>query len=208
MRRLSILLPLLIIGCATRHPSPAPVASAAPQTAVIAPQPPAPEEGLRPNENLIFGHNYKFALTTPVGLVSDGELARNLRIDAIFYPPGSSWNDALALSSRVMEKTDGVGLPEIMAQDEAQYKQSTPAVEITEQPAIPLSTGAEAKVRYFRDEAHSLHEAVAYVDQPKTGALIVLRANSDEEFKKGMPLFDALVRSYRNLDASTAEGVH
>jgi hypothetical protein len=167
---------------------------------------PVPEEGLRPNENLIFGHGYKFALVTPTGLLSDSELARNLRIAALFYPPGSSWNDALALTSRVLEKTSTSGLAEIVAQDEAQYREATPAVEISDQPSIPLSTGASARVRSFRDEPHSLHEVVAYIDQSTTVALVVLRTNSDEEFKKGMPLFDALVRSYRNLDVPAGGG--
>jgi hypothetical protein len=209
MRRLSIFSLLLVVSCATQQPSGAPTpqpATTAPQAEVVAPSAPAPEEGLRPNENLIFGHGYKFALVTPAGLISDGELARNLRIGALFYPPGSSWNDALAFTARVVEKTATAGLAEIVAQDEAQYKESTPAVEISEQPSIPLSSGASARVRSFRDEPHSLNEAVAYIDQSKTVALVVLRANSNEEFKKGWPLFDALVRSYRNLEVPAGGG--
>lgn len=208
MRRLSIFLLLLIVSCATQQPSPAPTptATTAPRVEAVAPQAPAPEEGLRPNEILIFGHGYKFALVTPTGLLSDSELAKNLRVVAIFYPPGGSWNDALALSARVLEKTPTVGLAEIVAQDEAQYKDSTPGVQISDLPSIPLSTGASARVRSFREEPHSLNEAVAYIDQSKTVALIVLRGNSDEDFKKGMPLFEALVRSYRNLEVPAGGG--
>jgi hypothetical protein len=215
MRKLSILLFLTVISCSSQQQSPAPVprttaaaAAEVPPPAVVAPPVPVVEEGLRPNENLIFGHNYKFALVTPVGMMTDPELARNLRIDAVFYPPEGSWNDAVALTTRVMQKTATVGFAEIVAQDEAQYKTSTPAVEISEQAPIPLPEGASVRVRYFRDDFHSLHEAVAYLDRPKTVILIVLRGNSDEEFKKGLPLLDTLVRSYRNLDVSSAGGAH
>jgi hypothetical protein len=212
MRRLSILLPILVVCCTTQSSSPPATttvseAPATPQITVATPPPPVPEEGLRPNENLIFGHNYKFALATPAGLNSDAELARNLRIDAIFYPPGSGWNDELSLSSRVLPKTATAGLAEVITQDEAEYKDATPAVVVTEQPPIPLSNGAQARVRYFVEDPHSLHEAVAYIDQRDTVALIVLRGNSDEQFKKSLPLFDALVRSYRNLD-NTSAGSH
>ena len=177
-----------------------------PQTTVAAPTAPLVEEGIRPNENLIFGHDYKFAVTTPDGLISDSELARNLRVGAIFYRPGSAWNDELALTARVMPKGATVGLPEIMAQDDAQYKEVNPGIEVSDQPSIPLSNGKEARVRYFRFVSNSLHEAVAYIDQPATVVLIVLRTNDDEEFKKGLPILDTLVRSYRNLSASAGGG--
>jgi hypothetical protein len=210
MRRLSILFPLLAVCCATQPsapvPSTPPAVTTLPTTTTAVPPAPAAEEGIGPNENLVFGHDFKFALTTPPGLVTDSELARNLRFAAIFYPPGSSWNDELALSARVLDKSATVGLAEVMAQDEAQYKDVNPGIEITDQPPIPLSTGKEARVRYFRFESNSLHEAVAYIDQPQTVALIVLRTNSDEEFKKALPLFDGLVRSYRNLMAAPGGG--
>jgi len=155
--------------------------------------------GLGDNDAVLYGDNYVFAVARPQGWTVDAESAKDLGVDAVFFPAGSSWQGPVTMYPRIWQKAASLTLADVMDDDLQQYRQANPSVAVEEGSSISISPSISGRVRYFKSATPELHEAVAYIDQSQTVAVLVLRATTEPRFKEALPAFEAFVRSYRAL---------
>lgn len=161
--------------------------------------------GLAEGENLLYGANYLFKLTTPPGWVVDTQSGKEHGIDAVFYPPGGSAEGSIAAYPRVWQKGTALSLSDVLAQDVVQYRQALPDAAYVEVPDLQISDGRTAKVRRFTAANGSMHELVAYIDEPLVVVVVVMRASDESTLAQLVPVFNALVQSYQAVLQGSAK---
>jgi hypothetical protein len=155
-----------------------------------------PEEGI--GSGIIYGTNPAYSLSAPKGWVMDNQAGVSQSIFAVFYPHGASWGDgSVVMYTNVIQKRDDKQtLAEVIAAEQADTKQHSPGLKITDAPALPTRKDNTATVKYLTGDADGNFEAIAYINEPKLVVLLVLSARNKTDFDKSLPAFAELVKSY------------
>ena len=147
----------------------------------------------------MYGEDHVFAIRVPNDWIVDAATGKSLGLHAVIYPKGSSWREAPVTMytnfNRKDKKADTI--EKIIANDIDGYKKDSPNLHIDDRSSLPIAKGTERViVKYFSGGSGNNFEAVAYIDESKGVAMIVLSARTESDFKKTLPVFEKIVGSY------------
>jgi hypothetical protein len=149
---------------------------------------------------LIYGHDHSYYLTAPIGWVIDNQNGKELGMNAVFYPIGSSWADAETVIYTTyigFDTTKNETVNDVVKADSIQYKNTSPEIRISKQSPILIGKNKKAIVYSFSIEGN--YETAAYVAEKKGVIVIVLSSKNKNGGINNYRSFEALVRSYRFL---------
>jgi len=165
-------------------------------------QQPAQNSTSAGNCGLVYGKSHAFWVCAPKGWYLDNTVLNDSGIYAVFYPQGSSFEDAKEHGSimyvNTVEKRAGQdALDELIHNDAAATLKSSPKAKISSMPSIHLDDGVLAHVQRFQNSDFGRSEAVAYIESPKIFIMIAITSKDDASFDRDLPRFVELVKSYK-----------
>lgn len=139
-----------------------------------------------------------FWLDVPSGWVIDQEVGKRHGICCVFYPKESTWNDAeTVMYPRVTTKESAQNsLKEFMDQDLADFREHNPEMKYEDAEDMPLKNKRIAKLRYFYGVNHGSSEAVAYIQEERIIAVVVVSSRSRNGLEDSLPIFRGLLETY------------
>jgi hypothetical protein len=87
-------------------------------------------------------------------------------------------------------------LSSFIGKDISRFKHDNRYIEVEKGKPVTTRDGKTAEIRYFSNDQWGNSEAVAYIEEEKIFALIVLTARSKKAFNGAKPAFSELVESY------------
>ena len=158
---------------------------------------------------MIYGKDHFLSVCAPAGWVLDNdnpEMAKN-GVFATFYRTEFTFREAMAQHTimyvNVVPKGKGEqSASEMMRSDAARTKQESPNLVIEQAKPILVPTdkntpAIQVPVQRFLNDYHGAYEAVAYVENDKTIAMIVISSVSNDLLNRDYADFVRLVQSYR-----------
>jgi hypothetical protein len=136
-----------------------------------------------------------FAIEGPKDWIADRKVGRRLGVCCVYYPKGS-WDTAETIMyPNIVTKEPGwTTLQELMDADLAKFRKDNPGMSYVDGD-IPFN-GRIAKVRYFHGVNQGSSEAVAYIDEEKIIALVVLSSNTEKGLTEALPLLLGVLETY------------
>lgn len=158
---------------------------------------------------LIYAEGGAFLLTGPKGWTLDREVGQRLGTCCVYYPEGSTWDDAeTVMYPSIASKGPGqVTLEEFMRNDLDDFRDHNPGMSFEDGVEIPLKHGRSAKIRYFYNVNRGSSEAVAYINEPKIIALVVMNSKTKKGLNENLPFLKATLATYAFMDVKFANGV-
>lgn len=147
------------------------------------------------NTGILYGKNHVFSLKAPKGWVLDNQSGVSQGIYAVFYEVGGSWENSPAVMYARGVAKDPIPqtINEFVSNDSLTFVERDRTIKIQDASSLKTEHGKVAIVKWF---FYSEYEAVAYIDEEKSVAMVVLTSRNEEEFKKNYPAFEELVSSY------------
>ncbi len=137
-----------------------------------------------------------FAIEGPKNWMADRKVGHRLGVCCVYYEKGS-WDTAeTILYPNILTKGPGrATLQEVMDSDLAKFSKVNPGMTYVDGD-IPFE-GRTAKVRYFHGVNQGSSEAVAYIDEDKIIALVVLSSKTEKGLLKAVPVLAEVLETYR-----------
>ena len=128
-----------------------------------------------------------FAIEGPKDWIADRKVGRRLGVCCVYYPKGS-WDTAETIMyPNIVTKGPGqTTLQELMDSDLARFSKDNPGMSHVDGD-MPFN-GRTAKLRYFHGVNQGSSEAVAYIDEEKIIALVVLSSKTEKGLMDALPL--------------------
>lgn len=177
--------------------------------AQAAPQAPAQGGGKSTKDDncgMIYGKAHSFTFCAPKGWLLDNSIGNQEGIYAVFYPQGSSWDEANQSGSIMYINTfgkpdDQYTIAKAMAFDAADTKKQSPSSVAKQGDPIKLGD-LSVPVQVFSPGGFNRFEASAYIDSPKVIIMFVISSKTEEAFTRDYPAFIKLVQSYYFLSSN------
>jgi hypothetical protein len=136
-----------------------------------------------------------FAIEGPKDWIADRKVGHRLSVCCVYYSRGS-WDTAeTMLYPNIVTKGPGrTTLQELMDSDLAKFRKDNPGMTFVDGD-IPFN-GRTAKVRYFHGVNQGSSEAVAYIDEEKIIALVVLSSKTEKKLTEALPLLLGVLETY------------
>ena len=151
---------------------------------------------LHSQTGLVYGSDCAYFLTAPNGWVLDAKSAKSDGVPVCFYPKGGSWKDSTTVMYSRSVPQKGRTLDRWIEEDVAELRKADSSLK-TESISELRVGERSAKVLDFKHNKGAARERVAYLAVPKAFVLFTLTTRDEKEFKKSLPAFENLVRSYR-----------
>lgn len=147
---------------------------------------------------IIPGRQVSFVLKEPAGWVLDTQAGRAEGVDAVLYPEGSSWKNAVAVMyARVVRKDETQDtVAKVIDNDVAEFMKLSKESKVSDASTLQTRDRKQAVVKMFYDAANKNHESVAFIDESKVVVILALSSRDKGEYEKALPAFQALVGSY------------
>jgi hypothetical protein len=171
------------------------------------PTAPASGGGKGPKDNcgLLYGKDHSLTFCAADGWILDNTILNDQGIYAVFYPNGSTFNDAKGSGTfmyiNVVGKDAGSTVAKMMEADADEAKHSSPSVVVKQGEPIKVADAIVPVLR-FAPGAFDRYEAVAYVGEEKVLVMFVITSKNDETFSKDYAAFVRLVQSYKFLSSN------
>jgi len=152
--------------------------------------------------SLVYSEGGAFFVDPPNGWVIDREVGKQLGGCCVFYPQGSTWDNAeTVMYPNIATKRQGQqSLAEFMKSDLDEFRKHDPGMTWEDAEDVPLKNNRVAKVRLFYGVNRGSSEAVAYVDEEKVIALVVLSSKSRKGLNQSIPLLRSALQTYTYMD--------
>jgi hypothetical protein len=152
--------------------------------------------------SLVYSEGGAFFIDPPHGWVIDREVGKQLGGCCVFYPQGSTWDNAeTVMYPNIATKRQGQeSLAEFMQSDLAEFRKQGPEVTYEDAEDVHLKSGRVARVRLFYGVNRGSSEAVAYIDEEKIIALVVLSSKTRKGLNQSMPLLRSALQTYTYMD--------
>jgi hypothetical protein len=136
-----------------------------------------------------------FAIEGPKDWIADRKVGHRLSVCCVYYKKGS-WDTAeTILYPNIVTKGPGrTTLRELMDSDLARFRKDNPGMTFVDGD-IPFNSRI-AKVRYFHGVNQGSSEAVAYIDEEKIIALVVLSSKTEKGLTEALPLLLGVLETY------------
>jgi hypothetical protein len=147
---------------------------------------------------IVYAEGEAFSLEALKGWITDRETGQKNGVCCVWYPEGSTWDDAETviypniISKRLGQKT----LNQFMESDLAGFREHDPELAYEVRDDIPLKENRIAKLRLYYNVNHGSAEAVAYIDEDKIIALVVMSSKTKKSLNESIPLLRSLLQSY------------
>ena len=147
---------------------------------------------------IFVGYNFSFALKEPVGWVMDSEVARSQGLQAVLYPTGSSWKQAVVVMyARVIHKDEKQAtIEKVISEDIDDFLRLSKESTVVDSPSLETRDKKKGISKVFYDGANKNYECVTFIDEPKVVVIIALSSRDKNEYEKSLPAFKTLVSSY------------
>jgi len=152
----------------------------------------------RTDGTIFAGPHISFVLKEPAGWTMDTEVARSQDLQAVLYPEGSSWKDAVAVMyARVIykDKTQD-SIEKVISHDVDEFLKLSKDSTVSDSASLETRHKKRAVSKVFYDAANRNYESVAFIDEPKVVVIVALSSRNKSEYEKALPAFKALVASY------------
>ena len=136
-----------------------------------------------------------FAIEGPKDWIADRKVGRRLGVCCVYYPKGT-WDTAETIMyPNIVTKGPGrTTLQELMDSDLAKFRKDDPGMTYVDGD-IPFNDRT-AKLRYFHGVNQGSSEAVAYIDEEKIIALVVLSSKTEKGLIEALPLLLRVLETY------------
>jgi hypothetical protein len=147
------------------------------------------------HEIILQSEGGSVAIEGPKNWIADRKVGRRLAVCCVYYPKGS-WDSAETIMyPNIVTKGPGrTTLQELMDSDLATFRKDNPGMTYVDGD-IPFD-GRTAKVRYFHGVNQGSSEAVAYIDEEKIIALVVLSSKTEKGLTEALPLLLGVLETY------------
>ena len=137
-----------------------------------------------------------FLIEGPKDWIADRKVGRRLGVCCVFYPEGP-WDAETIIYPNIVTKDPGKKtLTELMASDLAKFRADNPRMSYLDGGDISLKDGRLAKLRYFHGVNDGSSELVAYIDEQKIIALVVVSSKSEKGLDDSIPPLRAVLQTY------------
>ena len=137
-----------------------------------------------------------FLIEGPQDWIADRKVGRRLSVCCVFYPKGA-WDAETIIYPNIVTKGPGKKtLAELMASDLARFRADNPGMSYTDGGDIFLKDARVAKLRYFHGVNDGSSELVAYIDEQKIIALVVVSSKSEKGLNDSLPSLRAVLQTY------------
>lgn len=152
----------------------------------------------RSDGTILLGRHYSFVLNEPSGWIMDVKTAKSQHMEAVLYPEGSSWKQAVAVMyARVIYKDKTQNTVEsVISNDIADFLKLSKASSVSDSPSLTTRDKKAAIIKAFYDGANKNYESVAFIDESKIVVILALSSRDKGRYEKSLPAFKALVSSY------------
>lgn len=148
---------------------------------------------------IVYGKDHAFSVKAPDGWVLDNQSGVQQGIYAVFYPEGGSWEHSstvMYVNTASKNVKGNETIQSFITKDSLGFIQDYSDPEIKYLPTIWIEDKKEAKVLSF---FYSNYDAVAYIDEPKIIAIIIMTSRDKKDFENNLLAFQELVSSYMFL---------
>jgi hypothetical protein len=156
-----------------------------------------PKQGTRGKNHtaILQSEGGSFAIEGPKNWIADRKVGRHLGVCCVYYPKGS-WDSAETIMyPNIVTKGPGrTTLQELMDLDLANFRKDNPGMTFVDGD-MPFKDRT-AKVRYFHGVNQGSSEAVAYIDEEKIIALVVLSSKTEKGLTEALPLLLGVLETY------------
>jgi hypothetical protein len=136
-----------------------------------------------------------FSIEGPKNWIADRKAGRHLGVCCVYYPKGSWETAETIMYPNIVTKGPGqTTIQELMDSDLARFQKDNPAMSYVDGD-IPFNHRT-AKVRYFHGVNQGSSEAVAYIDEEKNIALVVLSSKTEKGLTEALPLLLGVLETY------------
>jgi hypothetical protein len=136
-----------------------------------------------------------FAIEGPKDWIADRKVGRRLGVCCVYYPKGSWETAETIMYPNIVTKGPGrTTLQELMDSELAKFRKDNPGMSYVDGD-IPFND-RPAKVRYFHGVNQGSSEAVAYIDEEKIIALVVLSSKTERGLTEALPLLLGVLETY------------
>ena len=151
---------------------------------------------------LLYSDGGGFFIDRPKGWIVDHEVGQRLGTCCVFYPKDATWENAQTIMyPSIVTKSPGQQtVKEFMESDLTEFRQHDPDMSYEDAEDIPLKHNRIAKIRKFYNVNHGATEAVAYIDEEKIIALVVVSSKTKDDLKQAMPLLRSALETYLYMD--------
>src|SRR6266496_1085836 len=151
---------------------------------------------------IVYAEGGGFMMTGPKDWIMDSVVGAKMGVCCVYYPEGATWNNAeTVMYPNIVIKHQGTNtVEEFMASDLRGFRKENPEMKYEDAPPIAMKDRRIARVRYFYGVNHQSFEAVAYVDEEKVIALIVVSSRTKKGLNDTLPLLRACLESYMFMD--------
>lgn len=157
------------------------------------------------NCGLLYGKDHALTFCAPDGWVLDNTIMNDEGIYAVFYPQGSTWEQAKDQGTfmyiDVELRDPGSTVPGMMAADADQVRHSAPKSVIEAGQPISLAK-TPVPVQRFLPGGFDRYEAVAYIGEEKVLVMFIVSSKSQQDLSRDYPAFVKLVQSYKFLGSN------
>lgn len=159
--------------------------------------------GQNPGTAIIHEPAFRYTITAPNGWVYDEEMAREMRLNMVFYPDTTKWTKSpiVMYVNTTLKLDSNQTLEDVAEMDIINFSGDSPGVKA--QFHKSLSTypqGMEAMIYSFENEANNNYEWVAYIEHEYHVLMLVLGTRKHLLYEQNEQTFDRLVRSYYDLN--------
>ena len=157
---------------------------------------------------ILYSQGGAFLVAGPKGWIMDTKVGQQLGTCCVYYPQGSTWDDAATiLYPSIVTKGPGQRtIDEFMASDLDDFRGHNPGMSFEEGSDLSLKNGRLAKIRYFYKVNHGSSEGVAYIDEDKIIALVVVSSRSKKGLNENLPQFRSALQTYAYMDVRFSKG--
>lgn len=157
---------------------------------------------------IVYAEGGAFMIEGPKGWIADHDTGQKLGICCVFYPEGSSFDGAeTIIYPNIATKGPGqANLKEFMEYDLSEFKKNNPKMTYEDAHNLAMKNKRTAKVRYFHEVNKGSSEAIAYIDEDKIVALVVVSSRTQKELNDAMPLLRDMLETYAYMDVKFAPG--
>jgi hypothetical protein len=153
--------------------------------------------GVQNRTVILSSESGSFLIEGPNGWIADRRVGRRLGVCCVYYPKGSLDTAETVIYPNIVTKSPGRGtLKELMDADLAKSREDNPGMSYVDGQDIPLQHGRTAKLRYFHGLEKRSSEAVAYIDEEKIIALVVLSSKTEKGLSDALPLLRKVLDTY------------
>jgi hypothetical protein len=155
---------------------------------------------------IVYSEGGAFLIEGPSGWVVDRDAGQRIGTCCVYYPEGATFGSAeVVMYPTIATKAPGQNtLKEFMDYDLSDFREHNPEMSYEDGEDISLKNHRTAKVRYFYNVNQNSSEAVAYIDEEKMIALVVVSSRTRKGLNESIPLLRSSLQTYASMDVRFA----